>query len=231
MPAVVADAVQTPPAQPGDGEQAAPPDTTDPAWPSRRWPRCTECQLTANPASPRATDGCMYSRGIAAASRSPSIAWLFVMNSTNLGSGSVGAVDGFIVSPLELRQALIGVKSQFLREVGREIIDGLVVEQDRRRQPALDDLLQCSRNLDGGTRIEAVGVERLGRVDLRFGAFDPARQVGDQPSAQRLVGQRSVDGVTAVRPNMVSAFLSAVCELPRDARFRRSRLIAVAIGI
>ena len=51
-------------------------------------------------------------------------------------------------------------------EVIREIVDRLVVEQDSRRQPTLDDLLQRSRNLNGGARVEAVGVERLGRVDL-----------------------------------------------------------------
>ena len=81
-------------------------------------------KLTANPANPRATDGCMYSRGIAAATLSPAIAWLFSRNSRNRGSGSTGAVACVIAIASVLEAKLAG-------EVIREVVDGLVLEQDR----------------------------------------------------------------------------------------------------
>ena len=90
------------------------------------------------------------------------------------------------------------LKPQFPREVVREIVDRSVIEQDSGRQSALDDLLERARNLNGGTRIETISIERLGGVHLRLGALDPVRQVGDQPRTQRVVGQRSVDGVTSL---------------------------------
>ena len=40
----------------------------------------------------------------------------------------------------------------------------------------VDDLLQGSRNLNGRPGVKAVGVERLGRIDLRFGAIHPCAQ-------------------------------------------------------
>ena len=58
------------------------------------------------------------------------------------------------------------MKLQFAREIVREIIDRVVIEQDSGRQSTLDDLFQRSRNLNGCTRVKAIGIEGIGRINL-----------------------------------------------------------------
>ncbi len=93
MAAVVPDAMQSPATESGDDDKGhdqippikAPPiPTTAPTY---------SAVLTAKPANPRATDGFMYSRGIAASKLLALDRLLFSMNSTNRGSGATGIVD------------------------------------------------------------------------------------------------------------------------------------------
>jgi len=120
------------------------------------------------------------------------------------------------------------LQSELTAQVPGKVVDRSVIEEDRGRQPALDDFFQLARYLHGRARIQAVCVERFGRIDLRFGTLHPSCQFGDQPGAQLPLRQRALDGRCPCSLEDTQRVCPSVSGDADLVRFRRNRLSMVS---